>query len=84
MLAQMLEQNQLTLKKIYNYCLARMIKAEIFLNNDRIPVEKREKWVDEAYKISKELSILLDHIQDYDSNNVLNGFDVTPEAEVMQ
>lgn len=62
----------LELKKEYNRLLTREKKAEEFLNN--CSSEEFSKWVGEFYKITKQLSMLMQKIPNMNDDEVLNGF----------
>jgi hypothetical protein len=44
------------------------------MDNPNISIERKAKRVDELYKLTERLSILLDSIGDYTDEELLNGF----------
>lgn len=71
----------LELKKNYNALLEREKKAEIYLENDKVPQENREKWMPEFVKITEQLSLLMREYKkttgtEMLDNEVLQGFKI--------
>jgi hypothetical protein len=64
------------LKIRYNALLVREKKAETYIDNNAIPIYKREAWLPEFNKIIKEMGYLLKEIRLYTPHEVLSGFKV--------
>lgn len=68
------------LKREYNKTLLRHIKAFIYLEDNNIPMNKREEWLPEFQKIIDNLNRILNTLEVYEvkikTQNVLSGFPV--------
>ena len=62
------------LKKQYNEVLRRFYKAEMYLENNDIPLEEREKHIPKAKEVIDGLNTLLKEIGTYTDHEMLNGF----------
>lgn len=62
------------LKKRYNDLLKRERAAEKYLNDDKIPLKERERWMPAYQAILNELNELLAQIGSYSADEILNGF----------
>lgn len=65
------------LKQQYNELLMRFYKAEMYLDDETIPLESREKQIKRASDIIAGLNALLKEIRreySYTEHEVLNGF----------
>lgn len=58
----------------YNALLLRYAKAEIYMENPKILMDAKLKFVPELVKLTFELSTLLDAIGAYTDVEALNGF----------
>jgi len=64
------------LKQQYNEVLAREKKAEVYLDNESIPYERRLKWYAEFVKILRKMNDLLALIGPCSREERINGFEV--------
>jgi hypothetical protein len=61
-------------QKEYNNLLRRWDEAEKYLNNEKVPMQERERWVNHAASLAINLSQLLNKIKIYQQEDVWLGF----------
>ena len=64
------------LKQQYNKFLARHDKAVAYLEDEKIPLYERMKWLPEHRKLCQQLGAMLVEIGEYTNIEALEGFDV--------
>lgn len=62
------------IKKQYNALIVREKAAIKYLNDDKIPLKERERWMPAYEAICKQLNDLLAQIGSYSAENILDGF----------
>lgn len=72
----MADAQLLQLKIQYNALLTREKKAEAYLDNHDIPLRERERWLPKFNEIMAQLNELLLKINNFTSDDVVNGFNI--------
>lgn len=70
------KDNQKTLKVKYNALLKQVTRLMAYVDNEEIPLEKREERIPEFQKLCPWLNVLLDKIGSYSHEEATEGFTV--------
>jgi hypothetical protein len=73
-----MDKNTLGVKQMYNDTLQRWVKAATYMENPAVSIDKRERWMDEFLRIERELSELVQVMNEtgleYTDAEIIGGF----------
>ena len=75
---------KLELKKEYNTLLARVNKAEAYLNDANIPVDERLKWGPLYNELCIQLGAILQQLGGFTGDEWCNGFDIPVQDSLFE